>query len=169
VLQRVIAPRTARANARALGLAGAQLAAHTAAPRSEIPHTHPHAMTSALVAQRSPRTTWFLVMLLVAFAGQIAAPLAKMPWQAGLLLCLIPYMGWIESDERQLGLRGWKAFAFFLLSMVLGWGLLLYMVLTRGSRGLGLYIAASLAVWVAALLGAFIGHTSACLAYGRPW
>jgi hypothetical protein len=126
-------------------------------------------MTSALVAQRSHRTTWFLVLLLVAFVGQIVAPLANLPWQLGLWLCWIPYMGWIESDERQLGLRGWRAFAFFLLSMFPGWGLLLYMVLTRGSRGLGLSIAAFLAVYAAALLGAFIGHTTACIAYGRSW
>ena len=126
-------------------------------------------MTSAVVVQRSHRTTWFLVMLLVAFVGQIVAPLAKMPWEAGLWLCWIPYMGWIESDERQLGLRGRRAFAFFLLSLFPGWGLLLYMVLTRGSRGLGPWIGACLAVSVAAGLGAFIGHTSACLAYGRPW
>lgn len=126
-------------------------------------------MTSALIAQRSPRTTWFLVMLLVAFVGQIVAPLAKMPWQAGLWLCVFPHMGWIESDERQLGLRGWRAFAFFLLSMFPGWGLLLYMVLTRGLRGFGPWIGTCLAVGAAVGLGAMIGHTSACLAYGRSW
>ena len=155
--------------ARYLGLASTSATAHTAAPRSEIPHTHPFPMTSALVAPRSHRTAWFLGMLLGAFVGQIVAPLAKLPWEGGLLLCVLPYMGWIESDERQLGLRGWRAFAFFLLSMFPGWGLLLYMVLTRGLRGLGPWVGACLAVLVAVGLGAFIGHTSACIAYGRPW
>lgn len=126
-------------------------------------------MTSALIAQRSHRTTWFLVLLLAAFVGQIVAPLADLPWQLGVWLCCIPYMGWIESDLRQLGVRGWRAFAFFLVSLSLGWGLLLYMVLTRGQRGFGPWLGTSLAVWGAGVLGAFIGHTSACLAYGRPW
>lgn len=126
-------------------------------------------MTSALIEQRSPRTTWFLVLLLAAFVGQIAAPLAHLPWHVGLCLCCIPYMGWIESDMRLLGMRGWRAFAFFLMSLFLGWGLLLYMVLTRGPRGFGPWLGACLAMWVAGLLGAFIGHTSACLTYGRSW
>lgn len=125
-------------------------------------------MTSALIAQRSPRTTWFLVLLLAAFVGQIVAPLAVLPWHVGLWLCCIPYMGWIESDQRQLGMRGWRAFAFFLVSLSRS-GLLLYMVLTRGLRGFGPWIGTCLAVGAAVGLGAMIGHTSACLAYGRSW
>jgi hypothetical protein len=115
------------------------------------------------------RARCFLALLgASAVCGGFVAAIDRAGWL--LLLVWMPfYLAWIVSDLRVRRVRGWRFWIQLAVSAFPFWGLLIYMVWTRGLVGVAQWIAFCAALWVPAVLVAGLVYGITQFASGGRW
>lgn len=87
----------------------------------------------------------------------------------GALLLLPPYLTWVASDLRVRRVRGVGAWLQFVLAAPGNFGLLIYLLLSRGVHGALIWLAMGVACMVPAGLAALLARGVWCFASGEPF
>lgn len=115
------------------------------------------------------RMRWFAVLMMAAGACGALAGVFDHPGAFALVLVMPAYVMWVLSDLRVRRVVG-GSFAFqVIVSLIPGWGLLLYLVWTRRLVGVLQWLLFLVALGVPAGMAAGLAHGITQVARGGRW
>lgn len=116
------------------------------------------------------RVRWFLLLIAAMMLDVGIATAIDRRGRIELLgLGLVPYLGWVWCDLRARGVRGVRMLLQLLVTLIPFWGLLLYLLWSRGLRGAVQWLAFVFAFFVPVGMAAMLAKGITLLATGGRW